>query len=716
MLAHCATPVTEKTPSQRIASADPTIALAGNPNCGKSTLFNALTGAHQHVGNWPGKTVEKKEGSFQWDGALLHVVDLPGTYSLTAYSPEEIITRDFIITARPDAVIVVLDAANLERNLYLATQVLELGVPIAIALNMSDVAESRGIRIDAQRLSRLVGQVPVVRTVGTRNRGLDELVNVTLEAAQRGTPTFKVNYGQEIEEELEKLTGMINDRPEIAARFGPRWLALKLLESERDIVERVDQLPGGPGLVTAAGASIAHLEAVYGDDVDIIIADQRYGFVSGLARQVITHTRSDRLTLTDRIDQVVASRVLGIPIFLLMMYVVFRLIQDVSAPFLDWVDAVITGPLSRWSAALLTASGGPDWLKSLVLDGVIAGVGGVLAFLPGLMVLYFFLALLEDSGYMARAAFVMDRFMNVLGLHGKSFIPMILGFGCGVPGIYATRTLEDERDRILTGLLVPLMSCSARLPVYAVLTGVLLSRTLFPQSRDAAFVLELPPYRLPTLRGLLIHMWSRTSNFVRKAGTVILAVTVILWLLLNLPWGVDNQRDSLYGNVSAAVAPVFEPLGLGNWESAGALMSGFVAKEIVVSTLSQIHLGVHESEVAQSTSLGADVVEIGRGFGEAVLRSARSLVSIIPGVDLRKNQVEREDTALSTALRAHYSQLSAVAMVVFVLLYVPCAAALGAIRHEFGGKWALFSAVYQFGLAWVAALVVYQGGQLLGLG
>ena len=370
MLSQSSTPVIEKSPSQRSTSTHPTIALAGNPNCGKSTLFNALTGAHQHVGNWPGKTVEKKEGSFQWDGTALHIVDLPGTYSLTAYSPEEIIPRDFIINTKPDAVIVVLDAANLERNLYLATQVLELSVPIAIALNMSDVAEARGIRIDAQRLSRLLGQVPVVRTVGTRNRGLDELVQETLGAAQRGAPTFKVNYGQEIEEELEKLTGMINDRPEIAARFDPRWLALKLLENERDIVERVDQLAGGPELVTAAGASIAHLEAVYGDDVDIVIADQRYGFVSGLARQVITHTRADRLTLTDRIDQVVASRVLGIPIFLLMMYVVFRLIQDVSAPFLDWVDAVITGPVSRWSAALLTATGGPAWLRSLVVDGV----------------------------------------------------------------------------------------------------------------------------------------------------------------------------------------------------------------------------------------------------------------------------------------------------------------------------------------------------------
>jgi ferrous iron transport protein B len=533
---------------------------------------------------------------------------------------------------------------------------------------------------------------------------------------------------------------MIGDRPEIAGRFNPRWLALKLLENEADVVTSAAALPGGSELVAAARHSIAHLERVYGDDVDIAIADQRYGFISGLTRQVVTHTRPDRLTVTDHIDSVVANRILGIPIFLALMYVVFRLIQDVSAPFLEWVDAVVTGPISRWSAALMGAVHGPAWLTSLVVDGIIRGVGGILAFLPGLMVLYFFLALLEDSGYMARAAFVMDRFMKVLGLHGKSFIPMILGFGCGVPGIYATRTLENERDRILTGLLVPLMSCSARLPVYvvfglaffgsnagrliwamyalgilvAVLVGALFSRVLFQRDQEAAFVLELPPYRLPTLQGLLIHMWSRTGDFVRKAGTIILAVTVILWLLLNLPWGVANQRDSLFGQASATVAPVFGPLGFGNWESAGALVSGVIAKEIIVSTMSQIYIGAQEAAADAHPSLGEDVLEVTAGFGRAVLDAGKALLGIIPGIDLSHDRAASEDTALTTALRAHYTPLSALALVVFVLLYVPCAATLAAVRHEYGGRWALFSAAYQFALAWGAAVLVYQGGRLLG--
>ena len=719
-----------------------TIALAGNPNCGKSTIFNALTGARQHVGNWPGKTVEKKEGVFQFENREIGIVDLPGTYSLTAYSPEEVIARDFIVDERPDVVIAVIDAANLERNLYLTVQVLELGVPVVIALNMHDVAESRGIRINTERLSTLLGGVPLVRTVGTRNQGIPGLVQHALEVAQAPLSDLKVNYGREIQDELTKLEEMAQEQPEIASRFHSRWLALKLLEDEKDIVDRTAEMPGGDELISAAQASIAHLETVYGDDVDIVIADRRYGFISGLARQVVKHTWSDRLTLSDRIDQVVANRALGIPIFLLMMYLVFRLVQDVAAPFLSWIDDVISGPISRWCVACLSAVGAPDWFQSLVVDGVIAGVGGVLAFLPGLMVLYFFMALLEDSGYMARAAFVMDRFMRLLGLHGKSFIPMILGFGCAVPAIYATRTLENERDRFLTGLLVPLMSCSARLPVYvvfglaffgansgnliwamyalgismAVLMGMLLSRTVFQQDKDAAFVLELPPYRRPALKGLMIHMWERSSGFVKKAGSVILVITVILWFLLNLPWGVENQRDSLFGNASAAITPAFKPLGLDNWESTGALISGFIAKEIVVSTMSQIYAGEEDAQKEETPTFGEDLVEIGRGLGTATLDAGKALVSIVPGINLAGGEKQTEDTALSIALRANFTSLTAVAFVTFVSLYVPCVATLGAIRHEYGRKWVVFSAGYQIALAWIVAFIVYQGGGLLGLG
>ena len=707
-------------------------------------MFNALTGARQHVGNWPGKTVEKKEGVFQFNGRDIGVVDLPGTYSLTAYSPEEIVARDFIVEDKPDVVVVVMDAANLERNLYLAVQVLELGAPVAIALNMSDVAEGRGIRIDRERLSALLGGVPMARTVGTRKQGVLEMVKCALDAPLSQAHGFKVDYGPEIEQELTKLESLVHEHPNIALWFNPRWLAIKLLENEEDVVRRVAEMPGGRELVSTTRDSIAHLEAIYGDDVDIAIADQRYGFINGLTRQVVKHTMPDRVLVSDRIDRIVANRLLGIPIFLFLMYVVFRLIQDVSAPFLAWVDEVISGPISGWSLWFVSEIGAPFWLQSLIVDGAIAGVGSVLAFLPGLMVLYFFMAWLEDSGYLARAAFVMDRFMRMLGLHGKSFIPLVLGFGCGVPAIYATRTLENRRDRILTGLLVPLISCSARLPVYvvfglaffgsyagrliwgmyalgiaiAVLAGALLNRTILKGDKDAAFVLELPPYRMPTLKGLMIHTWERSSGFVKKAGTLILAVTVLLWFALNLPWGVENQQDSLFGKTSAIIAPLFAPLGFGNWQAAGSLMSGFIAKEIVVSTMSQTFVGtdVEDSEQIEKPDFGQDLLKIVAGFSGAVLDAGKSLVSIIPGIDLIESNGETEDTALSAALRNYYSPLTAVAFVAFVLLYVPCVAMLAAIRHEYGSKWAVFSTGYQLALAWIVAFVIFQGGKLLGMG
>ncbi len=553
---------------------------------------------------------------------------------------------------------------------------------------------------------------------------------------------FRLDYGPDLEAEITRLEAFF-----ATSGFDPRpapsrWLALKLLEGERDVVDSVRARPASEAVLALAQERAAYLRSVYGEDVDLMAADRRFGFVSGVTRQVMKRGALNRFDLTRRIDDVLTHRWLGLPIFFAVMYVIFRLVIDVSAPFLDWVDGVINGPIAHAVGSLLTVTGAPDWLRALLVDGIIGGVGGVLTFVPGLMMLFFFLAMLEDSGYLARAAFVMDRFMRVIGLHGKSFIPMVLGIGCAVPAIYATRTLSSRRDRILTALLTPLMSCSARLPVYvvfglalfgaqagtviwlmyaigivvALMAGAVFTRTLLKPDQTSAFVLELPPYRRPTVRGLLIHMWERVSEFVSKAGTTILAASLILWLLLNLPWGVADQRDSYYGQVAHAISPVFAPLGFGDWETSGALISGFAAKEVVVSTFSQVFVGGQEAAVEDLPTPAEELWGVFTGFGTATWDAARTLASIVPGVNLLGATAEPEDTALSAALREHYTPLAAFALLVFVLLYVPCMATLGAIKHEFGWKWAVTSAVYQTALAWIAAFVVFQGGQLLGMG
>ncbi len=555
-------------------------------------------------------------------------------------------------------------------------------------------------------------------------------------------PLFQLDYGGRIEGEIARMMAAFDDMEFNTGSYAKRWLAIKLLEKDPDILEHIKSLQSGEKLIAFANERAAHVESMLGDDFDLLTADRRYGYINGVVRQALHRPLLDRLTFTDRVDNIVTHKWLGLPVFFTVMYIIFRLVIDASAPFLDWTDAVINGPIVHWMRFILDLVSAPAWIYSLVIDGIVAGVGGVLVFVPGLLILYFFLALLEDSGYMSRAAFVMDRFMRIVGLHGKSFIPMILGFGCAVPAVYATRTIASRRDRILTALLVPLMSCSARLPVYvvfglaffgtraatviwamyalgivvAMLAGMVFTRTILKPDVSSAFVLELPPYRQPALKSVLIHMWENTSEFVHKAGTTILFASVAMWLLLSLPWGVTNQRKSYFGSVSGAISPVFQPLGFGNWETGGALISGFMAKEIVVSTMSQIYVGGSETQPIQPTTLGQDLVSIGRGLGKATISSGKILLSMIPGVHLVDEASETEDTSLSLALRGNFTTLSAVALLVFVLLYVPCVATLGAIKHEFGVSWAVTSAVYQTVVAWLAALIIYQGGLLLGLG
>jgi ferrous iron transport protein B len=555
-------------------------------------------------------------------------------------------------------------------------------------------------------------------------------------------PRFSLNYGPEIETEICRLIALMKEQLAPAPAGNWRWLAVKLLEGEANIIARVEALNGGSMVMSQVEESRNRISRTYGDEADIAIADARYGYINGLARQVLDTSQVDRYTLTDRIDRLVTNRVLGLPIFLLVMYVIFKLVVEVSTPFTAWIDFTISGPISRWVSNLLIFAGAPAWLQSLIIDGVIAGVGSVLVFLPSLFVLYFFLTLLEDSGYMARAAFVMDKVMSFLGLHGKSFIPLILGFGCAVPAIYATRTLESRRDRLATGLLIPLMSCSARLPVYVVfglaffpahadglitsmyalglivagLAGWVFTRTIFRNSGEAAFVLELPPYRLPAWRGLLIHTWEKSKEFIHKAGTVILTVSILLWFLMNLPWGVAHQRDSYFGQASAAMAPLFKPAGFDQWQAAGALVAGSVAKEVVVSTLAQIYIGDETATNLTATTLGQDVGQIMWGFGQATVDSGKTVLSLIPGINLIEPEEASEDTALSAALHSAFTPLAALAFVVFVLIYTPCVATLSAIRAEYGWRWVWFSAFYQSALAWLMAVLVYQGGQFLGWG
>lgn len=557
------------------------------------------------------------------------------------------------------------------------------------------------------------------------------------------TTLFRLDYGGKLEREITHIIESFSEFQIDTARYPQRWLALKLLEADAEVLDILRRMPNGGKVISLAEGSAEKLKSMLGDDVDILIADRRYGFINGIVRQSLHRPHMDRITLTDRIDDIVTHKWLGLPIFFAMMYVMFRLVIDVSAPFLDWTDSVITGPIAGWFSHLLVLLSAPAWMHSLVVEAIIGGVGGVLVFVPGLLILYFFLALLEDSGYMSRAAFVMDRFMRVVGLHGKSFIPMILGFGCAVPAIYATRTIASWRDRVLTALLVPLMSCSARLPVYvvfglaffgaragtviwamyalgivvAMLAGMVFTRTILKPDSSSAFVLELPPYRQPALRSVLIHMWENTREFVRKAGTVILAASLVLWILLNFPSGVEDKRDSYFGRVSGAIAPVFTPLGFGDWQTSGALVTGFMAKEIVVSTLSQIYINADVGEeVPEPTTFGEDLVGIGLGFVDATVNSGKILLSIIPGVNMVDEEAETQDTTLSRALRNHFTPLSATALLVFVLLYVPCVATLGVIKHEFGASWAVTSAVYQTAVAWLAAFLLYQAGRLLGFG
>ncbi|MFH1432559.1 MAG: ferrous iron transport protein B [archaeon] len=667
------------------------IALAGNPNVGKTTLFNTLTGTHQHVGNWPGKTVERKTGHFMHMDHDIEVVDLPGTYSLSAYSAEEIIARNHIVDDGPDVVVHVVDSCNLERNLYLCVQLIEVGANVILALNMSNTTQSHGIRIDEKKMSHFLG-IPVVRIDARSNEGVNEVLSEVMNASHRAErPRPLIKYGAEIDghsDELERMMASLK----LPKKYRPKWVALKLLEDDIDVINKIMKIDGGKTIVDEAERMRKHLSDVFGENVDESVACARYGFIAGVLREAVVKKDMDRLSVSENIDKVVTHRVLGIPIFLLLVWGMFYLTFTLGAPFTELIEWIFVW-LGRAAGDFLSGAGGPVWINTLVTDGILGGVGSVFVFIPNIFILFFAISLLEDSGYMARAAFIMDKVMHKIGLHGKSFIPMIIGFGCNVPAIMATRTLDNEKDRILTMLIAPFMSCSARLPVYvlfvsaffaesqgtiifmiyllgiavAIFSGLLFKNTIL-KGLSSPFVMELPPYRWPTLKGAFIHMWERGSLFVKKVGTVIFVIVIVIWFLASMPWGVEYaSQESVIGQIGGFIAPVFEPAGFGSWQAGVALLFGFAAKEVIVGTFGTLY--------------GAD------------------------------------EAGLSSAISGSFTPLSAAAFIVMALLYVPCVSVVLTIWRETNSwKWPLFVVVYTTVVAWVLAVVVYQGGVLLGLG
>ncbi len=716
-----------------------TIALAGNPNCGKTTIFNNLTGARQKVGNWPGVTVEKKEGSLRHKEYDLKVVDLPGTYSLTPFSIEEITARDFIIDEAPDIVINIIDASNLERSLFLALQIRELGRPALFVLNMADMADAKGIKIDEKKLSALLG-LPVVFTIGNKNRGTDILVEAALAEVKffNQQKEFRmIRYGKEVEACISKVESALRHAEIKDNDALIRWKAIKILEDDKIIKESIGGAPveGGADVLVQAAACRSQIYNLFQDDFEIVLTDDRYGVIAGIVKETVTNLATKRIDMSRNIDLVLTDRFFGIPVFIFFIWAMFQLTFTLGAYPMGWIETCV-GVLSGGIDNLMP----PSMFKSLLLDGIIAGIGSVVVFLPNILILFFCIALFEDTGYMARAAFLMDRVMHTAGLHGKSFIPMLMGFGCSVPAIMATRTLENDKDRILTILMTPFMSCSARLPVYIILAGsffankagtiifslylfgiimAILSgrilRALLFKGEDAPFVMELPPYRMPMLKSLLIHMWDRSKMFLKKMGGVILVGSIIIWALSSFPknisYSVDydrlsaNQRDaysdkiksadrasdvaleqalavalgdienkkeqeriskSYIGQIGKALEPLFRPIGIG-WQASVALVTGFVAKEVVISTMGVLY-------------------GVGKEDGQAL------------------------EAALK---RSGMTPLSALSMMVFVLLYVPCFATVMAIYRESSAKWAWFNVIYTTMVAWSMSFLVYQAGMIL---
>ncbi len=734
------------------ARRDYTVGVLGNPNCGKSTLFNALTGARQRTGNWPGVTVERREGRFEHEGVVFRLVDLPGVYSLDPShdSLDERVARNYILSGEADVILNVVDASNLERNLYLTVQLVEMRVPVVVALNMTDVAAERGIRIDCDRLAHHLG-CPVIETVANRNRGIDELKDALLLVARNRTrPVLPVRYADSVEAALTDLEPAVAEFAQ-AHGINPRWAAVQLLEGAGECCREVSE-----EVLAQAAQARHHVETCEGEDIDILIADVRYDIARRLAREVVHRKGEITRTASDRIDTIVLHRWLGIPVFLGIMYILFMLSINIGGAFVDFFDILAGAVFVEGTRALTGALGAPEWLQVLLADGVGAGIQVVATFIPIIGFLYLFLSFLEGWGYMARAAFVMDRFMRSLGLPGKAFVPLIVGFGCNVPAIMAARTLENPRERILTVMMAPFMSCGARLSVYAlfaaaffphggqnvvmalylvgiafaILTAFVLRKT-FLKGEASPFLMELPAYHIPTLRDILLHTWERLRGFMVDAGRLIVIMVVVINTLNSLgtdgSFGNEDSEHSVLSAVGRTIQPVFEPMGIreDNWPATVGIFTGLLAKEVVVGALDAMYtnLAADEARAAGIAEAGPQGFDLGGAWDEAVASVRENLKDVVANlsdpIGLRAIRSGEEIEAVAAEQGIHAStfgemwrrfdgKAGAFAYLLFVLLYAPCVAATSAIFRETGPRWTLFAVSWTTTLAWMTATFFYQ--------
>jgi len=723
-----------------------TIGIVGNPNCGKSTLFNVLTGARQEIGNWPGVTVEKKSGRYQYDGKTYEVIDLPGVYSLGAAvqtSEDERIARDFVLLRDASLIVNIVDASNLERNLYLTAQLLEMRTPMVVAVNMMDIAKRRGLVVDADRLSRELG-CAVIPIVATRGAGVSDLKAFIDDLAERPRPPqVRPDYGANVEAAIAALEPLLAE----SGSRQPHWRALKLIEGDPVVAGEL-----GGRLESEVADARDGVTQAFGEDPDIVIADARFGFVTKIVEAAVTRPREATRTLSDRIDHVVLNRFLGIPIFLLMMYVMFIFTIRIGGAFIDFFDQATGALFVDGGRQILQLAGLPQWLVVLAAEGVGGGFRTVATFIPIIGFLYLFLSLLEDSGYMTRAAFVMDRVMRAIGLPGRSFVPLIVGFGCNVPAIMATRTLESRHDRILTIMMAPFMSCGARLPVYALFaavffpasgqnavfglyvigilfaigTGLLLKNTVL-QGEASPFIMELPPYHVPTAQTVLLRAWDRLKAFVFRCGRVIVPIVVLLSFLNAIgtdgSFGNQNSEKSALSAIGRSIVPVFKPMGMtdDNWPAAVGVFTGILAKEAVIGTLNALYAQLGASQAADGgetpKSIGIQeklvaalktIPENLAGIVSALTDPLKLNVSYVQDAAQAAKHLEVEQSVFTAMATRFDGPVGAFAYLLMILLYMPCVAAVGAIYQEIGWRWTLFSATWNTSLGWCAAVVFYQ--------